>query len=56
MLDASCEAEVGELPVQASAKFEMVINSKTAKLLGIKVPDDLLASAHNNGEFAYCSP
>jgi ABC-type uncharacterized transport system substrate-binding protein len=26
------------LPVQASVKFEMVINFKTAKLLGLDVP------------------
>ena len=37
--------KVSELPVQASVKFEMVINYRTAKLLGIKVPDDLIASA-----------
>ena len=35
----------GELPVQQSVKFEMVINLKTAKALGLTVPDKLIALA-----------
>ena len=42
---AKFQGQPSDLPVQETTKFQLVINLKTAKALGLTVPQSLLSTA-----------
>jgi putative ABC transport system substrate-binding protein len=38
-------AKPGDIPIEQATKFEMIVNLRTAKALGLDIPPSLLARA-----------
>ena len=38
-------AKAGDLPVEQPTRFDLIVNNKTAKALGIKIPNSILVRA-----------
>ena len=38
-------AKVGDLPIEQSTTFEIIVNQKTVKALGVKIPKSILVQA-----------
>jgi len=38
-------AKPADIPVEQPTKFELVVNMKTAKVLGVKIPQSILVRA-----------
>ena len=38
-------AKPGDMPIEQPIKFDLVVNLKTAKALGVQIPDKMLAIA-----------
>ena len=38
-------AKPGDIPIEQPTRFELIVNMKTAKALGVKIPNSILVQA-----------